>query len=115
MNQQNNKSDLREELKAAGFVIGGEALDRLERLVHQHTVSARIDEVHKCLSGQSFTMPMKSMRTRNTAFKLYAVKFFNTKIKERRERRLQALNEELGVWGETPPLQYESQGESKDE
>jgi hypothetical protein len=52
---------------------------------------ARIDQVHKDLGGYSYSMPMKSMRTRNTAFKLYAVKFFNTKIKERRESQLAQL------------------------
>ena len=46
-------------------------------------------------SDYSYTVPMKSMRTRNTAFKLYAVKFFNSRIKERRQALLQQLRQEV--------------------
>ena len=57
----------------------------------QAVQEARKDQIHKDLGGYSYTMPIKSVRTRNTAFKLYAVKFFNSKIKERRERALDHL------------------------
>lgn len=38
---------------------------------------------------------MNHQKSRNTAFKKYAIKFFNTKIKERRERLLSALGNGL--------------------
>lgn len=50
--------------------------------------------IKRATGGYSYTMPMKSVRTRNTAFKLYAVKFFNSKIKERRTALLLQLKNE---------------------
>lgn len=54
--------------------------------------AARRKEAKECLQPYYYAMPMKSTRTRNTAFKLYAVKFFNTKAKERLQRRLEQLS-----------------------
>lgn len=51
----------------------------------------RRDQINKDLGGQSFHMPIKSARNRNTAFKLYAIKFFNGTIKKRREQQLDKL------------------------
>lgn len=50
--------------------------------------------IKRATGSYSYSMPMKSVRTRNTAFKLYAVKFFNGKIKERREALLLQLKNE---------------------
>lgn len=50
--------------------------------------------IKKATGGYYYEMPIKSMRSRNTAFKLYAVKFFNGEIKKRRERLLAALQAE---------------------
>ena len=62
---------------------------------HKQVIEARIDQVHKDLGGLPLTMPIKSMRNRNTAFKRYGVKMFNTKIKERREAQLAKLRKTL--------------------
>jgi hypothetical protein len=54
-------------------------------------VEARTNQINKDLQGYPYSMPMKSMRSRNTAFKLYAVKFFNGEIGKRKERQLAQL------------------------
>jgi hypothetical protein len=65
--------------------------DRLEALIESKVLEGKIEQVHKDLGGYSYTMPIKSVRTRNTAFKLYAVKFFNGVIAKRREKQLAEL------------------------
>lgn len=39
----------------------------------------------------NYNSQMRSMRNSSTAYKKYAIKYFNTKIKERRERLLNKL------------------------
>lgn len=103
----NDNSELREIFlntsKPSKFYTGevieiklDELIEIVEKLIAKHTQKARIDQVHKDLGGLPLTMPIKSVRTRNTAFKLYAVKFFNSKIKERRERQLATLKSNKG-------------------
>lgn len=53
--------------------------------------AARLNEAKQNLQPYTYRMPIKSVRNRNTAFKLYAVKFFNGKVKERLERRIAQL------------------------
>lgn len=67
----------------------------LERLIQQQRQrwgkKAYKRGVIAATGGYSYQKPMKSMRTRSTAFKLYAVKFFNGEIKKRRELLLASL------------------------
>jgi hypothetical protein len=81
------------------------SLYNLMGLIGQMMSEVRRDQIGKDLGGYSYTMPIKSVRTRNTAFKLYATKFFNSKIKERRERQLAALTPKPNVKvADSPPL-----------
>jgi hypothetical protein len=59
--------------------------------------AARVKQIHKDLYSYSYSMPPRSTRNRNTAFKLYAVKFFNGVVKKRRESQLAALNPQGGT------------------
>jgi len=54
-------------------------------------VKSRRQAILEATGGMSFNMPMRSMRTRNTAFKKYAVKYFNSTIEKRSARMLTAL------------------------
>lgn len=66
-----------------------EAKQRLNALIEKKVREA----VNEATQPYHYTMPIKSVRTRNTAFKLYAVKFFNGNIKKRRERLLAQLQD----------------------
>lgn len=63
--------------------------------------AAAVERDVAALTQQYFyVMPPKSVRSRTTAFKLYATKFFNSEIKKRKERfnvSLAALNKKYGV------------------
>ena len=52
-----------------------------------------LELIGEATAGESYTMPIKSMRTRNTAFKVYANKHFNNRMKQRRERLRQKVEE----------------------
>lgn len=79
------------------WVIGNVEHGIFIPLPHPETkqkVKALIKElVNTVVGGDSFIMPMRSMRTRNTAFKKYATKYFNTRIKERRDRVNQKIED----------------------
>jgi len=83
----------RSETWATGW--NNDATEKAKATIQSH-LEAAIREAErrgilKATGDYSYTMPMKSARTRNTAFKLYAVKFFNSKIRERREALLLQL------------------------
>jgi hypothetical protein len=71
---------------------GCEACVFTKNLLNQSRNDGYKQGVIDATGGISYPMPIpvpiKSMRTRNTAFKKYAVKYFNGKIQERRERLL---------------------------
>jgi hypothetical protein len=74
-----------------------ETKEKLEALIASKVLEAEERTVKQALQPYSYSMPMRSARSRNTAFKPYAVKFFNGNVKKRRERmlaELKALREE---------------------
>lgn len=79
-----------------------EADRQLQSLIDAARKEGIENGIKRATGGYSWSMPMKSVRARNTAFKLYAVKFFNGKIKERREALLLQLNNEQSPTAEQP-------------
>jgi hypothetical protein len=76
------------------------SLEEFKAAIHQQRLRWE-QEAYKrgvldATGGYSYQKPMKSMRTRSTAFKLYAVKFFNGEIRKRRELLLSSLAADEG-------------------
>ena len=71
-----------------------EAKQRLLALIEKEKVGARKDQIGKDLSGIQYILPVRSVRTSNTAMKKYAVKFFNGEIAKRRNHQLAQLKGE---------------------
>lgn len=61
-----------------------------------HEQEAVLAAINQATQPYYYNMPIKSVRSRNTAFKLYAVKFMNSKLKERRELMIAKLKEQQG-------------------
>lgn len=49
------------------------------------------EAVNRATQPYNYQMPSKAFRSRNTAMKLYATKFMNSKLKERRQLLLDEL------------------------
>lgn len=72
--------------------IHAEAKLALQAYIEQEVRKAEENAIKRATAPYPYTMPMKSMRSRNTAFKLYAVKFFNGNIRKRHDSMLAALH-----------------------
>lgn len=98
MNNEGAEASLREQLEeyltTSNWMKLANAEDLLDRYSQGIAREAEERGIKKATGGYFYNMPIKSVRSRNTAFKLYAVKFFNGEIKKRRERLLAELTQQ---------------------